>query len=109
METFSVFVKLAEDARRERALRVALGEEKAKLNLPAAQHFQQGGQKKWGNQQQHKQGGGFTAVWNKPQIQQLRFQKTQQQGFVKAASGQIKAGKGVAGKGSAGKGSAGKG
>jgi len=67
METFAVFAKLAEDARRNRLLRLDLGDEAAQLKLNGRilgsfQITQPRGQKReqpkeWGNQQQQGWGG----------------------------------------------------
>merc|ERR1712194_288233 len=67
MENFQVFVKLTEEDRRERNLRLDLGEAGAKLKIShqGNQHhgnqknWQQGGQKPWGQQ------GGQQKTWGK--------------------------------------------
>jgi len=88
METFAVFAKLTEEARRYRALRLALGEEaQLKLSGGALQgHRQNAPKKQWGNQnqgswqqkqpqQQQQQQGG----WQKVGYQQQSYGKAQQQ------------------------------
>jgi len=73
MESFSVFPKLAEEARRHRNLRIALGQEEAKLKLAVANNHGGKGGKSWGNNQQH-QGG-----WQK-QMQTPGYGKAQDKG-----------------------------
>merc|ERR1719343_1493809 len=90
METFAIFPKLAEEARRYRGLRLALGEESAQLKLSgvAMQGYRQNAPKKqWGNnqnqgggnwQQKQQQGGGR---WQPVGYQQGGYK---QQGYGKA-------------------------
>merc|ERR1712039_306890 len=78
MECMQIFVKLAEEDRRERSVRLDLGDETAKLNIwtkrggkgwdgqkGGQQHWQQGGQQHWqqGGQQNYGKGKDQGKGW----------------------------------------------
>mmetsp|Transcript_24482 Transcript_24482/g.61205 ORF Transcript_24482/g.61205 Transcript_24482/m.61205 type:complete len:878 (+) Transcript_24482:100-2733(+) len=86
METFAIFPKLAEEARRHRGLRLALGEESAQLKLSGAAlqgQRQSAPKKQWGNagnwQSTGYQQGGY---------KQQGYGKAQQQGKDGGKGGQ---------------------
>merc|ERR1712151_266351 len=90
MENLQVFVKIAEEARRHRILRIALGEKDAKLNLQQPQqHSGSWGNKRdnWGNKRggkgwQNDKGtskGGFQPAMHQQQQQQWNAPRQQQQ------------------------------
>lgn len=88
METFAVFAKLTEEARRYRSLCLALGEESAQLKLSSAAlqgQRQNAPKKQWGNNQ--NQGG----TWHQKQQQQQQGSNWQPVGFQQKQQGYGKA------------------